>query len=49
MSQGWARLIHLEEQFVAMAQLRETFAPAGGGERARSSAPASKHGQKGGQ
>lgn len=49
MLQRWASLIHLAERFVAVAQLRETFAPAGAGERARSSAPASKRGQKGGR
>lgn len=47
MSQGWVSLIHQEERFVAVVQLRETFAPAGGGERARSSAVASKGGQNG--
>lgn len=49
MSQGWVSLIHQEERFVAVAQLRETFAPAGRGGRARSSALASKGGQNGGQ
>lgn len=49
MSQGWVSLIHQEERFMAVVQLQETFAPAGGGERARSSALASKGGQNGGQ
>lgn len=45
MSQGWVSVIHQEERFVAVVQLQETFAPAGGGERARSSALASKGGR----